>query len=1276
MRLRLAIVQAAAIVVVIVVVPLLFFCTGSFVYAQDAPTPVAPPLTIKDSAAMPSAPSAGPSLANEFIEALGAGTGRFVLGTKGGDPATSNDDNRRLLYGYPLYVGTSFSSVRIVGNGIVSDYRLGTDGDTNSLAPLATPVIQDSALRSEYVKDGVRIVERVYFGLNPDTERNDAAIIEYTLTNENSTPRQVGLRMMLDTMIGSNDGAPYFIQGSGRTTQQFEWIGNVPDYWIAYESTIFAADSLKGRGQLRGDNLTPPDRFVVADWPFAYGTTWDYVVDSADAVTNDSAVILYYNPIQLEAGASRTIRTSYGIARAGDVQSVAVTGIEVTQGIQNPKNEVDLIQDRPTVVRVHVRTNGGTVAGLTARLYGTRNGTALPSSPLTPDNSNGRITAKSAPARSVIDDSFYFRLPDSWLNGTVDLKVDLLGATFACRDVTGTGNDCKTSVSFAGAPRPEIRLVGVSWKEGSTSHAPDEDDYKEVERQIEAALPAPEINVDAPYTIEPVFLNGAPTNDALMMAQMIRLNGMLGIQRTLDGCGFGCSKYYLGVLVDRPRGPEIAGLASGTPGNVANGFVIGDALVLPHELGHLAGRSHVACGDNIWGTDSQYPYPGGLIGGSGGENDQFAGLDIGRKEIFAGSTGDLMGYCQPAWPSNYTYNAIRSEFARRFGGLQTSSALAVQSGQPAILVSGQVKLNQWGGSISSAYAIPAPAAAAIPAAGTYTLSLRNAAGIELESHAFTPDIPSEGNTGTFTLLLPMPEGTKQLLLMYAGQVLDSRIASPATPKVTVLTPNGGENLTGVAVASWQASDADGDALTFALQYSSDGGQYWQTLIADYSGTSYPLPINMLAGGTNSLLRVIVTDGFNSSSDVSDGPFTVAKHAPSAAILEPAAQSLFVAAQSVTLKGSGNDPEDGMLSSDANFSWASDRSGPLGSGRSLTLNAQDLVEGQHTVTLTVIDSDGTKATASVQIVVSRTPVTLLPGWQLSSSSLQFAGSIGEAAPAAQLLSIRNRGDGEFQWTATSDRPWLLLSSLAGASPSDILVGVNTSALTPGTYDGTITFASPQLGQHYSVNVRLDLANSVPARVEVTPSVLTLAADGASQAAMQARVLDPRGRPLINQPVVFSTSAGSIVPSATTDAQGMATATLTAGTVVAIAQVTVTAGAISESTSLLISAGPPAVMELESDVTAMSADGVSTAPIMLLLQDAFGHPLSYQEVAFSTTLGTITPVVVTDRNGQATAVLTAPHRGGTATITAIAGSAQARLQFTLVELPRVLLPYIRH
>jgi hypothetical protein len=72
-----------------------------------------------------------------------------------------------------------------------------------------------------------------------------------------------------------------------------------------------------------------------------------------------------------------------------------------------------------------------------------------------------------------------------------------------------------------------------------------------------------------------------------------------------------------------------------------------------HEIGHAHGRGHSPCaprGSGIQGVDSRYPHSGGDTG--------VWGWDMRDGSLMAPTLKDVMGYCEPAWISDYTYGAL------------------------------------------------------------------------------------------------------------------------------------------------------------------------------------------------------------------------------------------------------------------------------------------------------------------------------------------------------------------------------------------------------------------------------------------------------------------------------------------------------------------------------------------------------------------------------------------------------------------------------------------
>jgi hypothetical protein len=248
-------------------------------------------------------------------------------------------------------------------------------------------------------------------------------------------------------------------------------------------------------------------------------------------------------------------------------------------------------------------------------------------------------------------------------------------------------------------------------------------------------------------------------------------------------------------------------------------------------------------------------------------------------------------------------------------------------------------------------------------------------GTSLVSQCF--DMPfTDLETGTplaaqgFHLALPYSPGVAQVVLNQATLPIDVRAVSLASPLVTVLAPNGGEQwpVAGPQTIAWTASDTDSTELQFTVLYSPDGSQ-WVPLRAGLSETELTVQAADLPGGATARIRVLATDGVNTAEDLSDGAFSVGSKGPGALILSPQAGS--VGASQLWLQGYGFDLEDGVLPP-SNLQWSSHRDGLLGTG---SLVLATLSRGLHTLSLVATDSDGQAASTSVTIQVGS--LTYLP-----------------------------------------------------------------------------------------------------------------------------------------------------------------------------------------------------------------------------------------------------------------------------------------------------------
>lgn len=108
-------------------------------------------------------------------------------------------------------------------------------------------------------------------------------------------------------------------------------------------------------------------------------------------------------------------------------------------------------------------------------------------------------------------------------------------------------------------------------------------------------------------------------------------------------CRSGCVTGLSGLVSDASDAFMRASVGLGFTGEES-------ANTMAHEIGHAHGREHAPCG-GAGGPDRQFPYKQGGIG--------VWGYDINSKTFFSPTTGkDMMGYCEPAWISDYTYSAL------------------------------------------------------------------------------------------------------------------------------------------------------------------------------------------------------------------------------------------------------------------------------------------------------------------------------------------------------------------------------------------------------------------------------------------------------------------------------------------------------------------------------------------------------------------------------------------------------------------------------------------
>lgn len=491
-------------------------------------------------------------------------------------------------------------------------------------------------------------------------------------------------------------------------------------------------------------------------------------------------------------------------AAALPVVDMEITGIEVTQGIQDLNNSVLLVANKRTFVRVYVRSKqpGTSVPGVTARLVKV-GGTQFDNG-LKPLNDVGpNITVLPSPNRNVLDQSFLFELPWSWTEGSITLQAKLNPFQYPLEPSYGSDNNQSINISFQPSPRLETRFIAWGYELNNQAYYPRlaEDivqTYSWVRRVFPLAStpgfsgdPSPGFRPGLWYVGDSnlgsrVDQSSAECQDLLIKnpdgtvkedRRNLCASRYTNIQMDVMRSEYGISSDILmyGMISDAagifPRGQACCGdnVSSGPAGDGTWGWDFDGSYAdwyAGHEIAHTLGRGHPAQGNECGhsASDQNYPYSGANIGPA---NGTLAGFDGGdpefgiNKAVYPSSAWtDFLSYCNNQWISDYTYEGMYDTM--------TSAALASLSSATA----------QVNGDFLSVYGSITPEigtavilhlgrqdnVASIPPIqpGDYSIQLLDAGDAVLGDHPFTPDEAEDGEgLATFGQIVPFAPGRRR-----------------------------------------------------------------------------------------------------------------------------------------------------------------------------------------------------------------------------------------------------------------------------------------------------------------------------------------------------------------------------------------------------------------------------------------------------------------------------------------------------------------------------------
>jgi hypothetical protein len=498
--------------------------------------------------------------------------------------------------------------------------------------------------------------------------------------------------------------------------------------------------------------------------------------------------------------------------------------VEVTQAVQDTKNTVPMVADRPTVLRIFATTGSAAraLSDVQVQVTATRGDVALTGSP-----TSFKTSIPLSNSRADYSSTVNMKLPQSWLSGTIDLNIRLDPENLI-NETNEDNNNLSIHLTFQAVPVLNVKIVPIRY-----THTPNNVTYA-----------APKVDTLSDYIIRIFPINKvniswhsevAYTGDLRSVDTWYDLLDKVTSIKSSEGAP--PSTVYYGLIPVENNSSDgwftggVAGM--GWVGSrTAIGLNTGNSgpQIAAHEIGHNMGMGHTPC--NVPDADPNYPYANGSIG-------QY-GLDVVSGTVYSPEYNrDLMGYCNPKWISDYTYkNIMQAQI--RYGASQQStlSALSPSSeGQRSLLV--RAKIGADGAKLLPVYVLQAQQNQA-PEAGEYGLQLIGTDGTlfsEVPVRANTIALDGEESLG-INSLIPLPAQPVALVrLVKDGKVLAEQALEPTGSDKTIQVETKAVDDSTILLR-WNET---GPAL---VRYTTDSGKTWTTLNVDQAGGM--LKINLAA----------------------------------------------------------------------------------------------------------------------------------------------------------------------------------------------------------------------------------------------------------------------------------------------------------------------------------------------------------------------------------------------------------------------------------------------
>jgi len=242
----------------------------------------------------------------------GPDDGRFTIGVD------VDGVSKRLMYGFPIPHSTSHFVININGNLASNSPYFEYYGENKICYISGEAMTRGSSKSIAYsVKYKFKNVEIIQNMIPVDGNFRDVVPnswgqyyrIEYVIINKDNSSVNVGLMLLIDTMIDDNDAAQMNDGQSDIFIEKEFSSPNVPDNIFVYYD-INDKNSLTGLLNLNKGKAVKPDKLYIGRWPYFHSIPWDVVVQPVKYY--DSAILCLWDNKEVAPFDTLYVATHYG----------------------------------------------------------------------------------------------------------------------------------------------------------------------------------------------------------------------------------------------------------------------------------------------------------------------------------------------------------------------------------------------------------------------------------------------------------------------------------------------------------------------------------------------------------------------------------------------------------------------------------------------------------------------------------------------------------------------------------------------------------------------------------------------------------------------------------------------------------------------------------------------------------------------------------------------------------------------------------------------------